>query len=186
MGVVAFSVLSGGMKEVRRCSIELTQHPDMVEAFFKFSSALATRFPGVLLRLPAVETYMTLGVMGLSAQERFSLTTTASFFVSTVMIALSQVALFANTRFPSPLEPIADTLIKHFGPQLLRALLLSAGSDGPRSAIPNLAELLASLVVRVPGPDMAGWLQVILGEDGFPDRRSTVDSKQRLQAEILK
>jgi hypothetical protein len=54
--------------------------------------------------------------------------------------------------------------LKHFGPQILRALLLSAGSEGPRSVIPNLAELLASLVVRVPGEEMASWLNAILAE----------------------
>jgi hypothetical protein len=129
---------------------------------------------------------MSLGVMGLSAQERFSLTTTASFFVSPSPSMLTQVALLASTRYPSPLEPIANTLLKHFGPQILRALILSAGSGGPRSAIPNLAELLASLVLRIPGPELAGWLQAILAEDGFPDRRSTPESKQRLQSEILK
>jgi hypothetical protein len=47
-------------------------------------SQMATRFPGVLLRLPAqaVEAYITLGVIGLSAQERFSLKTATEFFVS--------------------------------------------------------------------------------------------------------
>jgi hypothetical protein len=54
--------------------------------------------------------------------------------------------------------------LKHFGPQILRALLLSAGSEGPRSVIPNLAELLASLVVRAPGEEMASWLNAILAE----------------------
>jgi hypothetical protein len=78
-----------------------------------------------------------------------------------------QIALLATTRFPSPLEPIADSLLKHFGPQILRALILSAGSEGPRSVIPNLAELLASLVVRIPGEEMAGWLNAILAEVGY-------------------
>lgn len=98
----------------------------------------------------------------------------------------SQIALFTNTRYPSPLEPIADSLIKHFGPRILRALLLSAGAEGPRSVIPNLAELLASLVTRVPGLEMAQWLKEILAEEGFPDRRATQEAKSRLQMEILK
>lgn len=33
---------------------------------------------------------------------------------------------------------------------------------------------------------MAEWLRIILGEDGFPDKRSTLESKDRLQKEILK
>ena len=62
----------------------LKEHPDVVESWFKFCSALATRFPGVLLRLDGqvVEMYVRLGVLGLSAQERFSLTGTCGFFVS--------------------------------------------------------------------------------------------------------
>lgn len=45
---------------------------------------MATRFPGVLLRLPSqlVEGFMTLGLLGLATHERFSLKTTCEFFVS--------------------------------------------------------------------------------------------------------
>jgi hypothetical protein len=97
-----------------------------------------------------------------------------------------QISLLANTRYPSPLEPIIDALLSHFGPQLLHSLLLSAGSEGPRSVIPNLAELLASLVVRIPGADMAAWLQTILAPPDFPDPRATGESKLRLKETILR
>ncbi|RSH89503.1 hypothetical protein EHS25_002053 [Saitozyma podzolica] len=168
-------VVAGGLIGVEG---GIRDHPDVVEGWFKFCSAVSSRFPGVLLRLPThiIEAYMSLGVMGLAAHERFSLTTASGFFV----------ALLATTRFPSPLEPIADTLLKHFGPQILRALLLSAGSEGPRSVIPNLAELLASLVVRVPGEDMASWLNAILAEEGFPDARATSEAKARLKTAVLR
>lgn len=153
-------------------------NPDVVESWFKFSSAVASRYPGVLLRLPepVVQVYMSLGVMGLGTQERFSLKTAAEFFI----------ALFANTRYPSPLESATESLINVFGPRILRALLLSAGSEGPRSVIPNLAELLASLVTRVSGPDMSSWLDAILGEPNFPDARATTEAKSRLKGHILR
>ncbi len=57
-----------------------------------------------------------------------------------------------------------NSLLQHFGPQILRAVLLSAGSGGPRSVIPNLAELLASFVQRVQGDEMGRWLNAILWE----------------------
>ncbi|ORY23548.1 armadillo-type protein [Naematelia encephala] len=156
----------------------MRDNPDVVEAWFKFCSAMASRFPGVLLRLPAqlVEGYMSLGVMGLAAQERFSLKTATDFFI----------ALLASTRFPSPLEHGADALLGHFGPQILRAILLSAGSEGPRSVIPNLAELLASFVKRVPGEEMASWLTAILSEPEFPDPRATTEAKSNLKSAVLK
>ena len=97
-----------------------------------------------------------------------------------------QIALFANTRYPSPLEPLITPLISSFGPSLLHSLLLSAGSEGPRSVIPNLAELLASLVTRVPGPEMAGWLNDVLSQEGFPDARATGESKLRLKETVLR
>jgi hypothetical protein len=182
----------------------------MVEAWFKFGAAaspaatlqkarssyqVSTRFPGVLLRLPTqlVEGYLTLGILGLGAHERFSLKSTCDFFVSlgpreteTHLKAYPQVTFLAGTRFPSPLEPQADTLIKHYGPQLLRAIILSAGSEGPRSVIPNLAELLAGFVTRVPGPEMAAWMDAVLAEEGFPDAKSTPESKLRLKETVLK
>jgi hypothetical protein len=76
--------------------------------------------------------------------------------------------------------------VRHFGPDILRALLLSAGSEGPRSVIPNLAELLASLATRVKGPDMNAWLDGILFQEGFPDVRATLESKTRLKEVILR
>ncbi|KAL7420320.1 hypothetical protein Q5752_005289 [Cryptotrichosporon argae] len=155
-----------------------TNDPDVAEAWFKFCSALATRFPGILVRLPTplVEAYMSLAIRGLSAPERFSLTTAAQFLVG----------LLASTRFPSPLEPLVEPLLAHFGPRVLRALVLSAGSDGPRSAIPNLAELLAALVSRVKGDDMAAWLAAVLAEPGFPDPRATDAAKDKLRTTVLK
>jgi hypothetical protein len=156
----------------------MRDNPDVVEGWFKFCHALSSRFPGVLLRLPepVIDAYMSLGIMGLGQQERFSLKGAAEFFV----------ALFANTRYPSPLEEPAERLIKHYGPRLLRALLLSAGAEGPRSVIPNLGELLASLVTRVPGPDIAAWLDTILAEPGFPDPRATTEAKARLKGVVLR
>ncbi|KAK8844673.1 hypothetical protein IAR55_006522 [Kwoniella newhampshirensis] len=156
----------------------MSNNPDVVEGWFKFCSALASRFPGVLLRLPTqvVEAYMSLGLLGLGTQERFSLKSASEFFV----------AVLANTRYPSPLEPIADPLFAHFGPLILRALLLCAGSEGPRSVIPNMAELLASLVARVSPSLMASWSEGVLMQDGFPDPRATIDAKKKLKEHILR
>jgi hypothetical protein len=134
--------------------------------------------------------------MGLSAQERFSLKTATEFFVRSLLPfgccgtpysgLIRQVALLSNTRYPSPLEPAVETLLKHFGPQLLRAILLSAGSEGPRSVIPNLAELLASFVTRVNGVQMGEWLNGILAEEGFPSAKTTGEAKTRLKTAVLR
>jgi len=137
---------------------------------------------------------MSLGIIGLSAQERFSLKTATEFFASppSSFFGLStdpaddQVALLANTRYPSPLEPAVEALLNHFGYQLLRAILLSAGSEGPRSVIPNLAELLATFVTRVNGVQMGEWLSAILAEEGFPSPKATLESKTKLKAAVLR
>lgn len=52
--------------------------------------------------------------------------------------------------------------------------------------IPNLAEVLASLVIRVPGPEMASWLDSILSQEGFPDPRATGESKVRLKETVMR
>ncbi|WVQ82597.1 hypothetical protein IAT38_004727 [Cryptococcus sp. DSM 104549] len=156
----------------------MKEHPDITEGWFKYCSAFAERYPGVLLRLQPqqVEAYISLALMGLGMQERFSLTSCAQFFI----------AFLSKTRFPSPLESLADPLLFQFGPLLLRALLLCAGSEGPRSVIPNMAELLASLVARVSGEMMAGWLEGVLMVDGFPDPRATGEAKKKLKEAILR
>jgi len=96
------------------------------------------------------------------------------------------VALLSNTRYPSPLEPAVETLLSHFGYQILRAILLSAGSEGPRSVIPNLAELLAVFTTRVNGIQMGEWLTAILGEEGFPSLKATGESKTKLKGAVLR
>ncbi|ORX41250.1 armadillo-type protein [Kockovaella imperatae] len=163
-------VIAGALISSRE---SMRDHPDMVETWFKFCSAISTRFPGVLMRLPRdlLQIYVGIGVVGLSAQERFSLKATCDFFIS----------LMASTKYPSPLEESTISLLQHFGSQMLRAILLSAGSEGPRSVIPNLAELLAAFVQRVPGIDVGTWMSEILAEDGFPDPRATDDAKERLK-----
>ncbi|WVQ72312.1 hypothetical protein IAR50_001862 [Cryptococcus sp. DSM 104548] len=156
----------------------MKEHPDIVEGWFKFCHSFAERFPGVLLRLQPqqVEAYIQLGLAGLSLQERFSLKSASDFFV----------ALLSRTRNPSPLESVMEPLLDAFGPALLRALILSAGSEGPRSVIPNLAELLANLVTRVSAQSLAPWLDGILSVDGFPDVRATPESKKKLKDAILR
>lgn len=96
------------------------------------------------------------------------------------------MALLSNTRYPSPLEPAIETLLNHFGYQILRAILLSAGSEGPRSVIPNLAELLATFTTRVNGVQMGEWLTAILAEEGFPSLKATLESKVKLKGAILR
>ncbi|ODN73851.1 hypothetical protein L202_07374 [Cryptococcus amylolentus CBS 6039] len=156
----------------------MKEHPDIVEGWFKFCHSLAERFPGVLLRLQPqqIEAYIQLGLAGLALQERFSLKSASDFFV----------ALLSKTRNPSPLEDMMEPLLDAFGPALLRALILSAGSEGPRSVIPNLAELLANLVTRVSAQHLAPWLDGILGVDGFPDVRATPESKKKLKDAVLR
>jgi len=94
--------------------------------------------------------------------------------------------LLSTTRYPSPLEPAIETLLNHFGYQILRAILLSAGSEGPRSVIPNLAELLATFTTRVNGVQMGEWLTGILGEEGFPSVKATGESKVKLKGAVLR
>jgi len=96
------------------------------------------------------------------------------------------VALLSTTRYPSSLEPAIETLLNHFGYQILRAILLSAGSEGPRSVIPNLAELLATFTTRVNGVQMGEWLTGILGEEGFPSVKATGESKVKLKGAVLR
>lgn len=157
---------------------QIRDNPDVVEGWFKFCSALAARFPGVLLRLPeqTVQTYLELGLLGLGAQERHSLRTACEFLI----------ALLHGTRYPSPLEGPSDPLWAHVGPGVLRAVVQGAGADAPRSVIPNLAELLAALVQRCGAQRAGEWLEGVLWVEGWPDARATGAAKTRLKETILR
>lgn len=67
-----------------------SQHPDIVESWFRFAGALVSKFAAVFLSLePEVcHGFVQVGIAGLGAQERFSLKTAAEFFVSTIEMTL--------------------------------------------------------------------------------------------------
>jgi hypothetical protein len=66
-----------------------------------------------------------------------------------------------KTRNDATLITPADALLRKQGALLIEALLLGIGGSAPRSTVPNLAELLANLVSRVPN-EARTWMSSLL------------------------
>ncbi len=153
----------------------LVQHPDIAESYFDFACAVGvshasfprtcdaefvrlqvmTKFPSaMLLQSPNVQNAaMHLAVIGLMAQERFTLKAAIDFLVSVL-----------NTSRHAP--AIADSflpLIMAAGPDFIQATIAGAGLYSLRSTIPNFAELLVASVVRIPN-ETRDWVVQALSQ----------------------
>jgi hypothetical protein len=155
-----------------------------------------TKFPAAMLLLPpdVQHAAMHLAVIGLLAQERFTLKSAIDFLLSVL-----------NTSRHAP--AVADAflpLIVAAGPDYIHATIAGAGLYSPRSTIPNFAELLVASVVRIPN-ETRGWvvqalsqvsrnrlfktpllLTAIYSQPSFPGGKETPEAKKKFQDMVLK
>lgn len=130
-------------------------HPDVSEYFFKFASAVVSKFPSSFARTSpqAQSAAVQIATLGLGAQERFTLIHAIEFLV----------AILNTSRHSPSVAEAYDPVIIQQGRSILHAVIFGAGLHSPRSSIPNFAELLVALVNRVPNQTRE-WLTEILAE----------------------
>ncbi|KAL7414593.1 armadillo-type protein [Mrakia frigida] len=174
---VAGSMIWAGANVLSAGPEVMTSHPDVVEGLFKFAGTVAARFPVSLLAPPheVLDAMMQLSIVGLGLQERYSIQAVTGFLTTTI----------SRSRSPQDLLEAFNIVLRTHGHSILQAILFGAGGHCPRSVIPHLAELLASLVARLPEL-CAAWLTTILSVEGFPDPRATAKAKEKLKNAIFK
>ncbi|KAF8883564.1 hypothetical protein BD779DRAFT_829130 [Infundibulicybe gibba] len=154
-------------------------NPDIVQEFFSCMDRIAKDFTSAFYNLPqgGLDALMDLAVRSLSLQERYSLVA-ASSFVSSLILQSSVLDELVQNK---------DQLLAAHGRALMRAVLVGFASVAPRSAVPNLIELLATLLGR-PG-DGAGrtgvWMREILFAEDFVPSKAGPDAKEKLIKAVL-
>jgi hypothetical protein len=80
-----------------------------------------------------------------------------------------QTTTISRSRSPDFLREAVDPLLRTYGRALVDAIIAGAGGRSPRSVIPNFAELMSALVMRLP-EDSVGWLGAVLSvvSSAFP------------------
>lgn len=114
---------------------------------------------------------MQCAIGSLALQERYSLVSACTFLVSFFSGAVAdddthvvfglQGSLINKAFASDELEDAKGRFIEAHGRSMMRAILCGFAGTAPRSVVPNLIELLSTLLARCPA-DSRVWLQAIL------------------------
>ncbi|KAF9471249.1 ARM repeat-containing protein [Pholiota conissans] len=148
-------------------------NPDIVQEFFACMDRTAQDFTGSFYTLPhgLLDALLQCAIRALSLQERYSLVA-ASNFVST---------LIHRTSVRDELSVHKTALLQSHGRALMRAILQGFAGVAPRSVVPNLIEILGTLLSRAteagPVGNATQWMKEILMSDDFVPSKASPDAK---------
>ncbi|KAG8960035.1 hypothetical protein FRC05_007133 [Tulasnella sp. 425] len=147
----------------------MENNPDVVRAFFTFLTTVSNSFPSAIVTLPPplASALMECAIKGLTLPERYSLVDAAKF-----LSTFSRRAI-ANPDYVDG----AKVLLKQHGPAMSQALLSGIGGASPRSTIPNLVELLAILLAKI--PEHRTWMKETLYSPVMENPRLTREAKDK-------
>ncbi|KAI0772392.1 ARM repeat-containing protein [Trametes elegans] len=148
----------------------MASNPDVVQAFFGCVEAFVHHFLPIFYRLPPdlFNALVQCAIGSLSLQERYSLTSACTFLSS----------LVNRTATNDELTPAKAALAQTHGYQIMRAVLFGFAGVAPRSAMPNLIELLSTMITRYP-LESKRWIGEILFAEDFYPCRATPEAKNK-------
>ncbi|KDQ56073.1 hypothetical protein JAAARDRAFT_36863 [Jaapia argillacea MUCL 33604] len=142
----------------------MESNPDIAQAFFGCMDTIAAHFIEAFYRLPpgAFDALMRCTIKALSLQERYSLVSACTFLIS----------LVNRTTRSDDLGDAREILVQGHGKAIMRSLLFGFAGIAPRTATPNLYELLSTLLARCPTESRAWIHEIILADDFIPSKAS--------------
>lgn len=149
----------------------LESNPDIVQAFFGCMDMMAQHFVTAFYRLPSdiFTALMQCSTTSLGLQERYSLVG-ASTFLRT---------LINRTCAVDELSEAKVILARTHGRSFMRVVLNGFAGVAPRSAAPNLIELLSTLTQRFTA-ESRQWMTEVLFADDFVQCRANDAAKEQL------
>ncbi|KAG9119599.1 hypothetical protein FRC07_005313 [Ceratobasidium sp. 392] len=181
-GIVAGATagLVGAGLNMLSSSGAMEANPDVAQDFFGYLTKVGTHFPRVILEMQSemADGLFRIVATALTLQERYSLVNACNF------MGRNQTMFLRKTRNESALAEAGDALLKRQGAILMEALLLGIGGSAPRSTVPNLAELLASLVSRAPA-EARTWMNSLLMVDTPTNARIPAPAREKFMKTVL-
>ncbi|KAJ2842230.1 hypothetical protein J3B02_005642, partial [Coemansia erecta] len=155
------------------------QQPVINEYIFDLGTRVLQSLPTLFacLERSAVGHLCGLSVQALSVPNRLALRPTAYFL--TALIRLS-----SSIGGRSDVSDLLAVIWNEFGPIWLRTTLAGIGGAHPRSLLPNLAELLFSMVKHHPVSTKAAMTEM-LAQAEFPSPHATASDKRLFLQQIL-
>ncbi|KAI0350564.1 ARM repeat-containing protein [Trametes cingulata] len=148
----------------------MVSNPDIVQAFFGCMESFVHHFLPIFYRLPTelFNALVQCAISALSLQERYSLTSASTFLSS----------LINRTATDDDLASSKAALAQTHGFLIMRAILFGFAGVAPRSAMPNLIELLSTMITRYP-LESKQWMSDILFAEDFYPCRATPETKTK-------
>ncbi|KNZ71941.1 Importin-13 [Termitomyces sp. J132] len=162
-------------------------NPDIVQEFFVCMDRVAQDFTRSFYILPpgALDALMNCTITALSLQERYSLVQASNFICNLIQRSSVDTALAVDK----------EHLIHLYGRRIMKAVLEGFASVAPRSVVPNLIEILGTLLSRAGGglgggggaggAVAASWIREILLADDFVVSRATREVKETFATAII-
>ncbi|KAA1477613.1 ARM repeat-containing protein [Dentipellis sp. KUC8613] len=145
-------------------------NPDIIHAFFDCMEKIAMHFVSVFYQLPeeSFNALIQCAITCLSLQERYSVVAASMFLVT----------LINRTHGSDDLGDVKNTLLQVHGPAIMRAVLSGFAGVAPRSATPNLIDLLSTLITKQP-VESKSWMSQILYADDFMPSKAGPEAKDK-------
>ncbi|KAG6853078.1 hypothetical protein C0991_007008 [Blastosporella zonata] len=163
-------------------------NPDIVQEFFVYMDRTAQDFTRSFYTLPAgaLDALMNCTITALSLQERYSLVQASNFICTLIQRSSIETTLVADK----------ERLLQLHGRRIMKAVLEGFASVAPRSVMPNLIEILGTLLSRAGGGIGGGggaggavaatWIREILFADDFVTSKATKEVKETFATSIAK
>ncbi|KAF8995387.1 armadillo-type protein [Cyathus striatus] len=142
-------------------------NPDIVQEFFGCMERVAQDFTHAFGNLPpgALDALVQCAITALTLQERYSLVSACTFLGT----------LINRSSVKEELAPLKRMLLSVHGKTLMRSILQGFAAVAPRSVVPNLIELLGTLMTRGASTEYNGgaahWMREILFSVSGPDAK---------------
>ncbi|KAF8637543.1 hypothetical protein AX17_002750 [Amanita inopinata Kibby_2008] len=184
----AHAVVAAALPVLLQCALNrlsqpgaMVANPDIVQEFFSCMDRVAQDFTNTFYSLPpgALDAVMQCAIQCLGLQERYSLVSACNFLHT----------LIHRSSIHEELIPHKRRLLETHGHTIMRAVLEGFAAVAPRSAMPNLIEILGMLLNR--GGDMegvsgaGGWMAEILFADDFVQSKATPEAKDKFVKAVL-
>ncbi|KAF9443602.1 ARM repeat-containing protein [Macrolepiota fuliginosa MF-IS2] len=162
----------------------MESNPDIVQEFFVCMDRVAQDFTPQFYQLPegALDALMQCAITALSLQERYSLVAASNFLSS----------LIHRSALTDELMPHKCALVARHGRPLMRAVLQGFAGVAPRSVVPNLIEVLGTLMsragTRVETNDSgtaSEWMKDVIYAPDFILSKATMEDKEKFVKGIV-
>ncbi|KAH9477137.1 Importin-13 [Psilocybe cubensis] len=160
----------------------MESNPDIVQGFFSCMEKTAAEFTSAFYALPRglFDALIQCAIKALTLQERYSLVSACNFLSTLIHRSSLTDELIANKT----------AFMAVHGRAIMQAILEGFAGVAPRSAVPNLIEMLGTLLSRANGPEggVGGgapqWMKEILLSEHFVPSKAGPDAKTKFMKAV--